>query len=139
MADGDARLVHRLRITRHQGMPPAQALALHQHPVGACRRQPGKLLQVLIGQNLTIWHEPLAVFIASAAASFQIQEATRDIRVEDLAGSLMFQLVKAATPAAVAQPLPFGFRHFSKGLAPPVGQLVNLGFLERSEHAVHSP
>ena len=79
-----------------------------------------------MAQHLTFWHEPLAVFIASAAAGFQIQEATRDIRVEDLASGLVFQLVQTAPPATIAQPFPFGFCHFFKTLAPPVGQLVNL-------------
>src|ERR1700722_17395640 len=120
-AHRDAGAVHGLGIARHQRVPPIEILALFDKPIGAARRQPAELRDILRREPLAVVDQGLPVRIVAAAAGLAVEQAAADIRVVVLAGLLVLELVEAAAPAAVAQALPLDAGHFRQRLGLPEG------------------
>lgn len=105
-ARGLACLMHRFTATGDQIMPIGQGLAFPTKAVRASRRKPFQLVQLVRIKLHAIVDQLLAVAIVGALPSAPIQQLAGDVGREELAGILIFQLVKTAAPASVAQRLP---------------------------------
>jgi len=117
--NGNAGCVHGLRITRHERVPPIEVLALGEQHVGARRRQPGDRFQAFGRELDAIIDLFQAVRVVTAAAAVAVEQAAADIGVVGPVGPLLFQLVEAATAAAVTKALPFRIGHLCQGFALP--------------------
>src|SRR6185437_11672671 len=118
-AHRDAGLVHRVRITRDQRVPPGEVLALGDPPIAAGGRQPVNRAHRRRGQVHAVGHPARAVGVVAAPAGFEVEQAAGDVGERQLAGVVVTQLVQAAPPAAVAQRLPLGAGHLLQRLGLP--------------------
>ena len=114
-----AGLGHGFRAARNQGVPPGKALSLVEQAVGAGLGEPAELADVFGCQGYTIGHPGGAVRVIGALAGLEIKELASRAGVDELARILVFQLVKTAAAAAVAQAFPFRPAHLRQGLGFP--------------------
>ena len=112
-AHRDAGRMHGLGIARDQRMPPIKVPALGQEHIGAGRRQPGDVFQILRREPHAIVDLFEAVrVVAAAAASGRPAAGSRPRCNKVRSRALLLKLVEAALAAAVTKALPFRIRHF---------------------------
>jgi len=129
-ADGHAGLVDARRTSGHQGMPRIEGQPVADEAIGAGRRKPRDAAHRLRRQPDAIGHLLLPSGIIPAAASEAVEKRATDIRVEDLAAILVFQLEEAAAATAVAEAFPLGGGHRLQRLRPPE-RFVRAGTVRR--------
>ena len=101
-----ANSMNSLRIAADKIMPFRQRHAIRPQLIGAGRGQPLDILQHRLRQAQAIWDKSLAPPVVLAAGAMRIEQLARYIGGIDAACILIFDLVKAAFAAAVAQCLP---------------------------------
>ena len=100
-------------------MPPIKIATLGDEPVGAGRRHPGKVADILRRQAHAIRHLRLPVAIVAAAACTGVEEGAADVGVLDRAGFLIVELDEAAARASVAEAFPLRLAHGLERLLAP--------------------
>jgi hypothetical protein len=118
-AHGNAGLLHALRPTRDQRMPPGEAAPLGEPPIGASHWQPWEFAHRFRRKFDAIPYVLLPVLIVATAAGMAIEQAAADVGVVNVAAILVLELDEATAPAAVAEAFPFGFAHLLERLGPP--------------------
>src|SRR3546814_15802256 len=99
-------------------MPGRQRLSRRTQAIGAAWRQPRDIVYDPRGQPQAIGHEGLAVAIVAAPRARDVEQPASDVGFGDFTGILVFELMQAAAPAALAQRLPFGARQFAQRQEP---------------------
>jgi hypothetical protein len=111
-AHGYAGIVNGGGIAGHQGMPVFQRSVFSQPAVGTGLGQPFYLPDIVFGQSQAIGVGELAILIDEAFAFFGFQKLTGDANIFDLTAGGIFDFLKTADAAAVAQRFPLFRRHF---------------------------
>jgi hypothetical protein len=102
-------------VPANERMPVWQRLAFSQSAVGAGLGEPGRHSECLGRQRDAVGNLLGAIRVVPASASILVKEPARDIGIVDSPGVLVFVLVNATLSAAVAERLPFAFRHLLEG------------------------
>ena len=95
-------------------MPVGETATFGEAPVGACRRHPAEVIEIVARQDDTVGHVVDALVVVPAATALDVEQPAGDVGVVNTARILVFELVQAASAAAVAERLPFGVAHFSE-------------------------
>ena len=98
-----------------------QVASLADQTVGASRRQPGELLDLVGGQLDAVRHQALAIRVVGAAAGLAVEETAGDVGPEDRPRLPFLKLVEAAASAPVAERFPLRFGHLGERPAAPEG------------------
>ena len=114
-------LVHGAAAAGDKRMPLRQALPFCQQAVGAARRQPVELGNLVEGDLQAVWLFLEAVAVVGALAGLGIEQVAGHVGEHQLLGVLVDQLVQAALAAAIAQGLPLGHGHLLQALHLPEG------------------
>ncbi len=114
--------MHRFWIPRKKRMPSWQILPQKAALVSAARWKPAhRLAKRCKAKNNAFRHMVTAVFIVAAPAGRRIEKPTGNACVDKRAGVLVFKLVQAAEPTAIAKRLPFLRGKLSKRKSPKFG------------------
>lgn len=108
-----------VRVSGQEWMPVREAASLREAAVCTGPRHPGEIFEIRRLQYDTIRHMLEARRVIRAAATFRIQKPAGNIRVVDISGVFIFELVKAAATATVAERFPFRLRHLVERFALP--------------------
>ena len=100
-------------------MPPPKVLTLIEEAIGTGLGEPPKTADIAGSKFHAIENMLLPVSVVRALARSKIEQLAGEPRDGDFACILIFELDKAALPAAVAKRFPFLCRHFIEGLALP--------------------
>src|SRR5262249_34595788 len=104
--------------------PPVEVLLEVDQPVAAGLGQPVHFGHHTWGELDAVRDDLLAVLVVPAARRLGVQELAAGVRLGELAGALVLELVDAAHAAAVAQRFPFLLGHLGQRLALPEGQFL---------------
>ena len=120
-----AGLVHGAAVAGDERMPLGQALPFRQQAVGAGRRQPVELGDLVVGDLQAVRLLLEAVDVVGALAGLGIEQVAGHVGEHQLLGVLIDQLVQAALAAAIAQGLPLGHGHLLQAFYLPKGGVLH--------------
>ena len=105
-------------------MPVVEVAPFGDEAIGAGDRQPRKGPHLARRQTNAFRHHLRTMGIITATAALAVEQRAADVRVDDAAGILVFELVEAAAGTTVAQALPLCVGHLFEAFGAPERQLL---------------